>query len=32
MFDLFDPAFVIAVLMLTGLLEAFWQSWPGNRL
>jgi len=30
--DLFDPAFVLAVLMLTGLLEAFWQSWPGNRI
>jgi hypothetical protein len=32
MLDMFDPAFVLAVLMLTGLLEAFWQSWPGNRI
>lgn len=32
MLDLFDSAFVIAVLMLTGLLEAFWQSWPGNHI
>ncbi len=32
MFNQFDPAFVIAALVLTGLLEAFWQSWPGNRI
>jgi hypothetical protein len=32
MLDMFDPAFVVAVLMLTGLLEAFLQSMPGNQI